>query len=36
MNETIGSKGGRQDKKRTIIITKAKKKKLQENFQKKK
>ncbi len=36
MNETIGSKGGRQDKKRTIIITKEKKKKQQENFQKKK
>lgn len=35
MNETIGVKGGKRDFKRTIIITKNKKKKLQEYYHKK-
>lgn len=35
MNETIGVKGGKRDLKRTIIITKNKKKKLQEYYHKK-
>ena len=30
MNETIGTKGGRRDRKRTIIITSENKKKLKE------
>ena len=36
MNETIGTKGGRRDRKRTIIITSENKKKLKEYYQKKK
>ena len=36
MNEAIGAKGGRRDRKRTIIITSENKKKLQEFNKKKK
>lgn len=36
MNEAIGAKGGRRDRKRTIIITSENKKKIQEYYKKKK
>ena len=36
MNEAIGAKGGRRDRKRTIIITSENKKKLKEFYKKKK
>ena len=36
MNEALGAKGGRRDRKRTIIITSKNKKKLKEYYQTKK
>ena len=36
MDETIGSRGGRNDRRRTLIITNNQKKKIKERYQKKK